>query len=73
VIVSLAESADQEAEPVSNLLGLACIRRAACDAVRTARIAVVAWTRQPWQRFAVHGSWFFSAVRAASPSDQARI
>ena len=44
VIASVAESVDQEAEPGSNLLGLRCIRRAARDAVRTARIAVVAWT-----------------------------
>ena len=33
-------SVDQEAKPGSNLLGLGWIRRAACDAARTARIAV---------------------------------
>src|SRR5262249_12698825 len=46
VIVCLAESVDQKAEPVSNLLSLSCIPRAAHNAARTTWIAVVFWTRQ---------------------------
>jgi hypothetical protein len=47
--VSLAESADRKAEPVSNVLSLSCIPRAAHNAARTTWIAVVPWTRRPWQ------------------------
>src|SRR5262249_11630541 len=47
--VSLTESVDRKAEPVSNLLSLSCIPRAALNAARTTWIAVVPWTRQPWQ------------------------
>jgi hypothetical protein len=49
LIVSLAESVDRKAEPVSNLLSLSCIPRAAHHAARTTWIAVVPWTHQPWQ------------------------
>jgi hypothetical protein len=49
LIVSHAESVDRKAEPVSNLLSLSCIPRAARNAARTTWIAVVFWTLQPWQ------------------------
>src|SRR5262249_44955618 len=49
LIVSLTESVDRKAEPVSNLLSLNCIPRAAHNAARTTWIAGVPWTRQPWQ------------------------
>jgi len=50
----LQRTVDQESEPGSNLLGLRCIGRAARDAVRTTRIAVLAWAASP--RFAAYGS-----------------
>ena len=50
VIAQFTESVDRKAEPVSNLLSLSCIPRAARNAARTTWIAVVfLWTRQPWQ------------------------
>jgi len=45
VIVSLAENVDREAGPVSNCRSA----WAAYGAARTARIAEVAWIRQPYQ------------------------
>jgi hypothetical protein len=57
-------SIDHKAEPASNLLDLRCIRRAARDEARTARIAAVAWTASPRQRISAYGSLFFYAVRA---------
>src|SRR5580704_3596345 len=49
VIGSIAESVDRKAEPVSDVLSLSCIPRAACNAARMTWIAVVLWTRQPRQ------------------------
>jgi len=67
------ESVDQEAEPGSDLLGLRCIRRTARDAVSHGTDR--SWLGLPHRdndrclRLLV----FFNAVRAAQPSDQARI